>query len=157
MLIRLRRCTGWSAPLLFAYGIRHIFAWPGPFIRVHTHQTQPHHIWAAAWQNQQNDQSLRCPHEESLCQLPIERTAKTDQTGQIWVFAGCTDHFVGFVMRRLMFNVLSDRNLSKYWPTRRPTQIWIDCSVFANHMPYSFFSDSPWESHMHVFQCLSLI
>ena len=31
-LIRLRGCAGWSAPLLFAYGIRHIFAWPGPFV-----------------------------------------------------------------------------------------------------------------------------
>ena len=30
MLIRLRGCAGWSAPLLFAYGIRHVFAWPGP-------------------------------------------------------------------------------------------------------------------------------
>ena len=79
------------------------------------------HIWAASWQNQQNgmctqrrlrsawasawclvhqsDQSLRCQHEESLGpQLPIERTAKTDQTGQmprlprlIWIFAGRTD------------------------------------------------------------------
>ena len=28
-LIRLRQCTGWSAPLLFAYDIRHIFSWPG--------------------------------------------------------------------------------------------------------------------------------
>ena len=28
MLIRLRGCAGWSAPLLFAFGIRHIFAWP---------------------------------------------------------------------------------------------------------------------------------
>ena len=44
--------------------------------------------------------SLRCPHEETLDpQLP------TDQTGWmprlIWVFAGHTDHFVGFVMRQL--------------------------------------------------------
>ena len=30
MLIRLCVCADWSAPLLFAYGIRHIFAWPGP-------------------------------------------------------------------------------------------------------------------------------
>ena len=30
MLIRLRGCPGWTAPLLFAYGIRHIFTWPGP-------------------------------------------------------------------------------------------------------------------------------
>ena len=55
--------------------------------------TQPSHIcqfiWAATWQNQQNncapskdsdqpDQSLRCPHEESLGpKLPIECTGKT--------------------------------------------------------------------------------
>ena len=31
VLIRLRGCAGWSAPLLFAYGIRHVFAWPGPY------------------------------------------------------------------------------------------------------------------------------
>ena len=31
VLIRLRRCAGWSVPLLFAYGIKHVFAWPGPF------------------------------------------------------------------------------------------------------------------------------
>ena len=30
VLIRLRGCAGWSAPLLFAYAIRHIFVWPGP-------------------------------------------------------------------------------------------------------------------------------
>ena len=30
MLIRLRGYAGWCAPLLFAYGIRHISAWPGP-------------------------------------------------------------------------------------------------------------------------------
>ena len=32
MLIRLRGCAGWSAPLLFAYGIRHVFAWRGPYV-----------------------------------------------------------------------------------------------------------------------------
>ena len=31
-LIRLRGCAGSSAPLLFAYGIRHIFSWPGSFV-----------------------------------------------------------------------------------------------------------------------------
>ena len=30
-LIRLCGCAGWSASLLFAYGIRHIFSWPGSF------------------------------------------------------------------------------------------------------------------------------
>ena len=28
-LIRLRGCAGWSAPLLFAYDIRHVFSWSG--------------------------------------------------------------------------------------------------------------------------------
>ena len=31
VLIRLRECAGWSAPLLFAYGIRHVFSWPGSY------------------------------------------------------------------------------------------------------------------------------
>ena len=31
VLIRLRGCTGWTASLMFAYGIKHVFAWPGPF------------------------------------------------------------------------------------------------------------------------------
>ena len=34
--------------------------------------------------------------------LPIKHTSKIDQTGRmpklIWVFAGCTGHFVGFVL-----------------------------------------------------------
>ena len=30
-LIRLRGCAGWSAPLLFAYGIRQVFSWRGSF------------------------------------------------------------------------------------------------------------------------------
>ena len=42
------------------------------------------------------------------------RTGKTDQTGQmprlIWVFAGCTCHFVGFVMRRL-------KSVQWWWPS----------------------------------------
>ena len=36
VLIRLCGCAGWSAPLLFAYGIRHVFAWPGPNIGEHS-------------------------------------------------------------------------------------------------------------------------
>ena len=29
VLIRLRGCAGWSAPLLFAYGIKQVFSWRG--------------------------------------------------------------------------------------------------------------------------------
>ena len=35
-LIRLRGCAGWSAPLLFAYGIRHIFSWPSSHVFLYT-------------------------------------------------------------------------------------------------------------------------
>ena len=39
---------------------------------------------SSAWASAQSNQSIRCPHEETLGpQLPIERTAKTDQTGRI--------------------------------------------------------------------------
>ena len=31
-LIRLRGCAGWSAPLLFAYDIRHVSLWPGSYV-----------------------------------------------------------------------------------------------------------------------------
>ena len=54
----------------------------------------------------ESDKSLRCPHEENLdAKLTIERTAKTDQTGQMHrltgVFAGRTGQFDGFVVLRL--------------------------------------------------------
>ena len=59
--------------------------------------------------------SLRCLHEESLGpELPIKRTAKTDQTGRlprmICAFAGHTCHFVGFVMCWLKYNLFSLKN-----------------------------------------------
>ena len=60
----------------------------------------------SAWASAQSDQSLRCPHEETLgLKLPIERTAKT-----LIRLGGCPadlsvrcahTHFVGFVMSRL--------------------------------------------------------
>ena len=41
----------------------------------------------------------------------------SDQTGRmprlIWIFAGCTCHFVGFVMRRLMYTCTS--NMIRHW------------------------------------------
>ena len=58
VLIRLRGCAGWSAPLLFAYDIRHIFAWPGSYNIMHfslnvsiqyiwklCHGKCYHHVW----------------------------------------------------------------------------------------------------------------
>ena len=38
----------------------------------------------SAWASAQSDQSLRCPHEESLRpELPIECSEDSDQTGQM--------------------------------------------------------------------------
>ena len=80
------------------------------------------YTWAAAWQSQQNghcaqrrhrsacasahsDQSLRCPHEQTLGpQLPIERTTKTlIRLGGWSESARHNGHSVGFVMRWLTF------------------------------------------------------
>ena len=60
------------------------------------------------WTSAKSDQNLRCPHKKVLGPwLPIECTAKTDQMGQMprlmWVFAGRTCHFVGFVMLWLIY------------------------------------------------------
>ena len=109
-------------------------------------------IWATSWQNQQNslcaqwrlrsakasaqsDQSLRCPYEETLVpQLPTECTAKTDQTGRIprliCVFAGGTDHFVGFFLKRLIMLIMD----------RFATFV---CSVYDEISNHTFFIFSP--------------
>ena len=77
-------------------------------------------ILRPTWASAQSDQSFRCPREESLgigYPLSAQRrlrsawasTAKTlIRLGAlmprlIWVFAGRTGHFVGFVMRRLIY------------------------------------------------------
>ena len=77
-------------------------------------------IWAASWQNQQNDlctlRRLRSVWLESLLcvqwvakdpRLLHAETKDSDQTGRmprlIWVFAGRKGYFVGFVMRQLNY------------------------------------------------------
>ena len=40
----LRGWAGWSAPLLFAYAIRYIFAWPGPFYKKTHDQFGSHNV-----------------------------------------------------------------------------------------------------------------
>ena len=53
-LIRLCRCAGWYAPLLFAYGIKQVFSWWGSIDMCP--QRTLISMWAA-----QSDQSLLCP------------------------------------------------------------------------------------------------
>ena len=63
----------------------------------------------SAWASAQFDQSSLCTQWVAKDQAFFMWTMKTDQTGWmprlIWVFAGCTCHFVGFVMRWLKFIV----------------------------------------------------
>ena len=81
--------------------------------------SEPLFIWAASWQNQQNDLcaqwrldqpghppsliSLCYPHEETLDpHLPM-----------IWVVTGLTSHLVGFVVRWLNCSFLSSDAMGK--------------------------------------------
>ena len=96
-------------------------------------------IWATTWQNQQNkcvpsedrsawasaqsDQSLLCAQwvakDPSFLHADSE---DSDQTGRmprlIWVFAGRTCHFVGFVMRQLIYCIFKQLSpLHHIWGT----------------------------------------
>ena len=82
-------------------------------------------IWAASWQNQQNDfvpsktqvslgirpvwsESLLCAQwvakDPSFLHADSEDSDQTERMPRlIWVFAGITCHFVGFVMKQLIW------------------------------------------------------
>ena len=64
--------------------------------------------WATTRHNQQN--GIYVQRRLSRTQCFFMRTAKTVQSGRmprlIWVFAGRTDHFVGFVVFWLIYTVL---------------------------------------------------
>ena len=55
------------------------------------------------------------------------RTAKTDQTGRmprlIWVFAGRTSHFVGFVFLRLVFDFYLFLAICSFWAICRTRKL----------------------------------
>ena len=95
-------------------------------------------IWAASWRNQQNgmcaqrrlrsawafaqsDQNLRCPHEPLTTHWA--RSEDSDQIGWmsrlIWVFARRTCHFVGFVMRRLIYHLFYSFTVPAYYHKRK--------------------------------------
>ena len=88
-------------------------------------ELQPMYLkWAAAWQNQQNDLCTQRRLRSAWASAQSDQSSvsawrklgslatywayskDSDQTGQmprlIWVFAGRTGQFVGFVMRRLI-------------------------------------------------------
>ena len=127
-LIGLRGCAGWSAPLLFAYDIRHIFSWPGSFYTGQNHakfffsnstnqmsrsMTKPTK-WCVRPAKTQISLGIRPVWAESLLSTWKKHgtlathwvhSEDSDQTGWmprlIWAFAGRTHQFVGFVMMRL--------------------------------------------------------
>ena len=67
--------------------------------------------------------SLCCPHEATLGpKLPIEHTARMPRL--IWVFGVRTDHFVGFVLRWLIWKQPRQTSLGIY-------AIFSDPSLFA--------------------------
>ena len=66
----------------------------------------------SAWASAQSDQSLRRPHKYIpwVLSYPFSTQRRPDQTGHwadppslIWVFAGCSEHFVCFVMLRHIY------------------------------------------------------
>ena len=63
---------------------------------------------------------------------------KTDQTGRmprlIWVFAGRTDHFVGFVMR---------------WLNYSSTNVWAGSTFFAQTRPFQYLESLRYWIQMH--------
>ena len=86
-----------------------LFIWYcGEYMRAASWQNQQNGLCAqwilrSAWASVQSDQSLHCPHKENLDhKLPPECTAKMPRL--IWVFAGHTCNFVGFVMLRVMYD-----------------------------------------------------
>ena len=60
----------------------------------------------SAWASAQSDQSSLCIQWVAKAPTFLHADSEDCQTGQmprlIWIFAGCTCHFVGFVMRRLI-------------------------------------------------------
>ena len=88
--------------------------------------------------------SLRCPHEETFGpQLPIERTAKTDQTGRmprlIWVFAGRIGHIVGFVMRWPTCNYFSCSDYSSTCYILQHCIVWVSTVLAGIPSNYLLF------------------
>ena len=58
------------------------------------------------WASAQSDQSLRCPHDESMGPwLPIERAHSEDSDAQADLSSLSAGHFVSFVLRWLIFYV----------------------------------------------------
>ena len=74
----------------------------------------------SAWASTQSDQSSLCTERVAKGSRFLHADSKdSDQTGRmprIWVFAGCTCHFVGFVMRLLIWKCGQNGKQCRTWP-----------------------------------------
>ena len=88
----------------------------------------------SAWSSAQSDQSSLCGQwvAKDPSFLHADRE-DSDQTGRmprlIWVFAGCTCHFVGFVMRRLI--LLSEMEHHKTYKITCICAVWSESLLGA--------------------------
>ena len=108
--------------------------------------------WDASWQSQQNDlcAQWRLWPESSQCTQWVAKdpsflhadSEDSDQTGQmprlIWVFAGRTCHFVGFVMGWLVYSKqYTAKDLSNgTFRSGKTVQSWrsLNCLPFLQHL-----------------------
>ena len=130
-LARLHRCSGLPEPLLVAYVIGTIISWAGSIILTKglsetehdkTNKmmcAQPIHrsVWASARSHQSS------PSAWKSYPLSAQRCLWSDRAkGRlIWVFAGCTTHFAGFVVLRLISNSVL-RPIEDYFISNEPNQ-----------------------------------
>ena len=124
------------------------------------HQTvNGHLIWTASWQNKQNDLCAQRRLRSALASAQSDQSwlsawrklrslathwahsEDSDQTERmprpIWVFAARSCHFVGFVMRRLIWNPENDKTykiMSDRWRLRPLKSACCPCSLISPYM-----------------------
>ena len=125
VLIRLRRCAGWSAPLLLAYSINR-FSHDVVHMAVNMYKmsqsgkNEPAHDktnkMTCAQRRLRSEYSLGAKWQANDPVFLHADSEDSDKTGRmprlIWIFAGRICHFVGFVMQ---------------WLTRTAPRLWSTC------------------------------
>ena len=122
-LIRLRGCPGWSAPLLFAYGIKQVFSWCGSYIIMDLEEA-----WSSVELLHMRIRGItnEPPHDKTNKMACVPSDA-SDQPGQI------------FAVHIKKAQVLSGPLSTK----RRLWSDWVDAQADLSlrwaHMPFCWF------------------
>ena len=130
----------------------------------------------SAWASAQSDQSSLCTQWVAKDPSFLHADSKdSDQTGRmprlIWVFAGRTCHFVGFVMRRLNYKEADKDYKNVLWAWEIEKSVWGSlfgirrlCQVMPNSDPEGqIFLSAPMTYDRFFFlhtvdlQCLTLM